>query len=78
MSHMSDLDIQLREAGIDPESLNSVEEALDLLRGIEIAIALDGDCAVCEVPEEGIIHFEADQGQGYYLVQCDHRCRSEG
>jgi len=74
MSHMSNLDLSIREAGINPESLDTLEEVIDLLRSHEISKALDQDCAECEVPELGIQHFVEDE-MVTHIVHCGHRCR---
>lgn len=75
MSHMSDLDLHLREAGIDPSSVGSLEEATDLLRCAEVSQALAEDCAWCEAPEQGIMHYEQYSETEYEVQWCAHRCK---
>ena len=73
MSYMSKLDAQLKEAGIDPESL-PLQEAVELLQDLEIAKLFDDECADCDVPEEGMILYRRykDEVEIWY---CNHRCR---
>lgn len=71
MGAMSDLDILLREAGIDPSNME-LEEAIDLLREREVGEALDQDCYVCEVPDLGILYYGYD---GMGVIHCPHQCR---
>ncbi len=76
MSAMSDLDLQLREAGINPESV-TLEEAIDILRTIEVAEDLDEDCDNCEIPEMGIITYTQFSDREYEVIHCGHPCRVE-
>ena len=74
MSNMSDLDIQMREAGIDHSNM-TLEEAIDLLRTVEVDMALAEDCMECEAPELGIMLIQQRTGWDYDAYYCNHRCR---
>lgn len=74
MGHMNYLDLQLREAGIDPGSV-TLDEAIDLLRSHDINKEFSTDCAVCELPENGIITYTQFSETEYDVLWCSHRCR---
>lgn len=76
MGVMSDLDLRLWEAGIDPTSV-TLEEAIDLLRCHDIDQEFAADCALCIDPNFGIIEYAEFEDGTAETFRCGHRCRLE-